>query len=332
MSQSGERPRFWFNGDRLRLIDDRCTQYESEWNASRSPRIEDYMGGVEGEVRTALWLELVMLDQELRRSRGDTVTIQEYQDRCPDRTILLELSTDFRAHLVAPRPRGAGSDDRLGPLTTKGDKGPPDSPGPPCIDPLLTRAPTPDDLTAPFGLDQLAGVVGQAAMAGSNGLAPADSGIGLGDYVLLEKLGQGGMGVVYKARQSSLNRIVALKMIKADMAADDRSVRRFRTEIEAVAALDHPQIVPILASGQHEGVLFYSMKLIDGRNLQESLARYQGQPVASARLIARIAEAIQHAHQRGVLHRDLKPSNILVDARGEPYVIDFGLAKLLGAM
>ena len=138
------------------------------------------------------------------------------------------------------------------------------------------------------------------------------------------------MGVVFKAWQKGLNRDVALKMIKAGMLADFRQVRLFQIEAEAVAALDHPHIVPILDSGEHQGILYYSMKLIDGRNLADGLDRFRDRPMAIARLLVRISEAIHHAHERGVLHRDLKPSNILVDERDEPHVIDFGLAKRLG--
>jgi tRNA A-37 threonylcarbamoyl transferase component Bud32 len=164
----------------------------------------------------------------------------------------------------------------------------------------------------------------------SDGLAMARPGATLGDYELLKILGQGGMGVVFKARQKGLNRDVALKMINAGRLADDRQVRLFQIEAEAIAALDHPHIVPILDAGNHFGVLYYTMKLIDGRNLAVSLDRFRDQPMAIARLMVRVAEAIHHAHQRGILHRDLKPSNILVDEQGEPHVIDFGLAKRLG--
>ena len=154
-------------------------------------------------------------------------------------------------------------------------------------------------------------------------------GMVLGDYELIEKLGEGGMGLVFKARQRRLNRIVALKMIRSGVLASHREIRLFQREAEAVAVLDHPNIVPIFETGVQGDLLFYSMKLITGRNLQESLARFQNQPAAIAMLVVKVADAIRHAHERGVLHRDLKPSNILVDENGEPHVIDFGLAKLL---
>ena len=169
----------------------------------------------------------------------------------------------------------------------------------------------------------------QGGTAGSGGAMIMQPGSVLGDYVVLELLAQGGMGTVYKARQIRLNRVVALKTIKAGALAAGREIRLFQREAEAVATLDHASIVPILETGEHEGLLYYSMKLIAGPNLQHSLARFKNQPLAIARLVAQVAAAIDHAHQRGVLHRDLKPSNILVDEAGEPHVIDFGLAKRL---
>jgi WD40 repeat protein len=148
-----------------------------------------------------------------------------------------------------------------------------------------------------------------------------------GDYKLIKELGRGGMGVVYKALQISLNRPVALKLLRADVLATDDERRRFQNEAEAVAALDHPHIVPILEVAEHDGRRYFTMKLIGGPNLGEKLAIYAGDPKSAARLLATAAEAVHHAHQRGILHRDLKPANILVDDHGEPHVGDFGLAK-----
>jgi tetratricopeptide (TPR) repeat protein/tRNA A-37 threonylcarbamoyl transferase component Bud32 len=149
----------------------------------------------------------------------------------------------------------------------------------------------------------------------------------IGDYELISLLGRGGMGVVYRARQITLNRQVALKMISNSEFASADQLRRFQNEAEAVAALDHPGIVPIYEVGTFEDQRYFSMKLIDGRGMEKALADLKADPREAARIVAEVADAVYHAHQRGILHRDLKPANILLDHESHAHVTDFGLAK-----
>jgi eukaryotic-like serine/threonine-protein kinase len=148
-----------------------------------------------------------------------------------------------------------------------------------------------------------------------------------GDYELLEEMGRGGMGVVYKARQVSLDRLLALKLILSGHLAGEEEVRRFHTEAAAAANLEHPNIVAIHETGEHEGQHYFSMQLIEGVPLTDLADIYRQDPRRSARLLRKVAGAVHHAHQRGILHRDLKPGNILVDDQDEPHLTDFGLAK-----
>jgi serine/threonine-protein kinase len=203
---------------------------------------------------------------------------------------------------------------------------------PPDREELLKQHPdVADDLRSFFrnrdGIDRIAGSIKKQwpDMAETIGASePAGAGVGatilyFGDYELLEEVARGGMGVVYKARQVSLNRVVAVKMILTGQPASQADVLRFPAEAEAAAGLDHPNIVPIYEVGEHEGQHYFSMKLVAGESVAKAASSDQRPGFTSQRqrwaaeLVATVARAVHHAHQRGILHRDLKPANILLD-------------------
>src|SRR5882757_4219187 len=150
-----------------------------------------------------------------------------------------------------------------------------------------------------------------------------------GDYELLEQIGRGGQGVVFRARQKSLNRIVALKVIGLGHWATEAHLKRFRLEAEAAASLEHPGIVPIHEVGERDGSCYFSMKFIEGGQVDEVVRRTPMSIRQAVELIAKVARTVHYAHEHGILHRDIKPGNILLDAKGEAHLTDFGLARLI---
>src|SRR6516225_2774021 len=150
-----------------------------------------------------------------------------------------------------------------------------------------------------------------------------------GDYELLQEIGRGGQGIVYRARQKSLNRTVALKVIGLGNWATEAHLKRFRREAEAAASLEHPGIVPIYEVGECNGSCYFSMKFVEGGQLDEVTKREAMPMRRAADLVAKVARTVHYAHEHRILHRDIKPGNILLDQKGEPHLTDFGLARLV---
>tara|TARA_R110002073_G_scaffold8027_23_gene44944 strand:+ start:4401 stop:10460 length:6060 start_codon:yes stop_codon:yes gene_type:complete len=169
----------------------------------------------------------------------------------------------------------------------------------------------------------VSGASREPSIRSSSGVLPR----GFGDYQLLDELARGGMGVVFRARQIKLNRLVALKMILSGELAGEEQVKRFYAEAESAASLDHPGIVPVFEVGEHNGQHFFSMGLVEGKSLAKTVQIKTFSPRETVQMLAQIVDAVQYAHDRGVIHRDLKPANVLIDVTGLPRVTDFGLAK-----
>jgi serine/threonine protein kinase/tetratricopeptide (TPR) repeat protein len=191
--------------------------------------------------------------------------------------------------------------------------------------------------TGLFTSQAVAASADSGSVSGANGNRAGEGGLpphrvtDFGDYELLERIGGGGQGLVYRARQKSLNRTVALKIIGLGPWATKTHLKRFHLEAEAAAGLDHPCIVPIYEIGERDGSCFFSMKLVEGGRIDEVIEREPMPFRRAADLIAKLARAVHYAHTHGVLHRDIKPGNTLIDEKGEPHLTDFGLARVTEA-
>lgn len=277
-------------------VDEICDDFETAWQSDARPRIEDFLDRIGEPDRDRLFRELLCLELDYRDDRDEIPDRAEYFARFP------------------------------GYVNTIND----------VFDSIITRDWAQSDTNAESDTQKQADedvdkrssmALKQKRRGGASPAGETDANRRFGNYELLEEIARGGMGIVYRARQSKPSRIVAIKTILAGHLATREHVERFLAEAEAAAQLQHPGIVAIHEVGQSEGQHFFSMDLVEGTSLA---ALIREKPIASrqaAQYVKLIAEAIHFAHQRGVLHRDLKPSNVLVDATDQPRVTDFGLAK-----
>jgi WD40 repeat protein/tRNA A-37 threonylcarbamoyl transferase component Bud32 len=382
---------------RARQLDRWCDRFEVAWKTGQRPSLERYLAKVHSAAQPELLRELLILELEYRRQRGEKPEREEYrlrfpahaevidtvfaQDRpsAPSRSSLLRrwtinrLANDLRMLLFSPEEAEARSAEREarsaeGGERDEGQSGSGGSRSSALLFALLARL-----LGGADGASGLAGASGSGSLSasGSGPLSPTrqqgegsppepddshlhvstqllssenlanglisgmeiPAGMVLGDYELLEPLGKGGMGVVYKARQRSTNRIVALKVIRSDRLEElsreqcQEWFERFRREAQIAASLEHDNLVSIYEMGRAGSRFFYSMRFVDGQSLAEILRPGPLPNARAAFYVEQVARVLHVLHGKGIVHRDLKPKNILIDTHDRPYVTDFGLAK-----
>jgi serine/threonine protein kinase len=282
----------WEPSERLQQL---YEEQRESWRQGECALLETYLER-QPDLRhdEKLLLDLILAEYTLRQERGEQPMAAEYLARFPDFTRQLRLLFEVLD----------GIDD------TNADAFAADETQPGSLKRVAQPASDPAGLASRPWTDQ-----------------PSISSARFGSYELIEEIARGGMGVVYKARQRKLDRIVALKMIRADQFDSESSILRFQNEAEAAAKLDHPGVVPIFDVGDQDGQPYLSMAFIDGESLATRVGRGRLDPPEAARIVRDVAQAIQHAHERGIVHRDLKPANILLDSSDRPRVTDFGFAR-----
>ena len=286
------------------FIQELVDQFVENWGHHSRNEIGALVVQVDSAQRNDALHAFVVQDVQQRLKRGSSVVVSEYQEFGSEIRRLVE--TELASFSESTAAKSAGTTQN--PLSIGGDV---------TMPPQSKSSKKTDSVTIDPG-------------ANSNPVDRVGSAPYSGRFLhfeLIEEIARGGMGVVYKARDTKLNRVVALKMIISGKLASEEEKFRFNLEAEAAAKLDHPGITPIFEVGEHDGQLYFAMKLVEGGSLADHLESYQNDFRKSARLVADISHAIHHAHQRGTLHRDLKPNNILLDLEQQPLVTDFGLAK-----
>lgn len=251
----------------LERIDDLCAEFERQWRANNPPAIESLLGSdVTPDERNVLLAELIALDIDYRRRKGEAPSERDYIDRFPDESSLIKDALRVEDH------RGAAFE-------------------PPSIARLAELFPT---------------------------------------LKMIELVGAGGMGVVYKARQEGLDRVIALKILPEEFGQDVKFALRFTREARTLAKLSHPNIVSVFEFGNVEDTYYFLMEFVDGSTLRDVVKARQLAPEHALAIVPKLCDALQYAHDKGIVHRDIKPENILMGADGSVKIADFGLSRILG--
>jgi predicted Ser/Thr protein kinase len=304
---------------RLELI---CTRFEQGWARGHRPAIEEHLPQVPEEARGVLLTELLRVELGYRLRAGEVPRSAEYRERFPKETALVDAA--FAAALLAKPEVDTARKERSAAEESLASSPQPATLSAAAVTPGPSPVPPQPDPDDPFATRQPT-VQGPPRDAATAGL------VAVPGYEVLGLLGKGGMGVVYKARQAALNRLVALKMILHAEHADADDRRRFRSEAQAVARLHHPNIVQIYEVGEANGSPYFSLEFCAGGNLEERLDGTPWEAPPAAQLMEVLARAMDAAHVAGIIHRDLKPANVLLSQDGVPKITDFGLAKRLDA-
>jgi len=321
-----------------------CDHHEAAWRTGRRPRIEDLLTLESEPGRTVLLRELLAAELAGRRQRGETPERQEYCDRFPGDTALIEAviaesrpTCDEPTTPVLKRPAAAETDPSDGAHPDpRADRGAPESPEDDCVHDAGETMPIPTH----DGPSRQRGIPAGTGSAAAPFREPTGPGV---RFRILRRHARGGLGEVFVAFDEELRREVALKEIRPEHAGQARSQARFLLEAEITGGLEHPGIVPVYGLGRYaDGQPFYAMRFVQGHTLKEAIAQFHGaegprrdpgeRALALRRLLRGfidVCNALAYAHSRGVLHRDLKPANILLGPFGETLVVDWGLAKAI---